>query len=452
MYQFSKLTELYLNFNTIVNTKIEQIKFSELPAITVCYPIILSKDKIIEECENIFNSYLEFSQLKYVRRNTSNKSDEFDYRTYEKESIRLSNLIEKTSIECENQIYKKLVIQLYNYSITFNMNGNQFKHLIEAKAYGRVRDKFTNIKYTHIQNMNPIKSFTAINDERPNKCFTFFSKFNSRRDEFVMDLSHFEIEIRFNDSIQINTTLYSCPYDLGDYSIYFSLHSPLSLPQLTKTNYIKLIQNKEYKISFSRIVTKLLSSPFNTNCREYDILNNRNDQTKSDCIDRCIMKFMKDKCGNCLHRIGILYRFETMDNNQRLCENSSEFGQCMKSMNSEIRPKCETQCNNDCEEQFFDYTINDEHFFFENTSGLTNIDWEERNQILMEYSSSKNKIRIYHKSLPDTIIEYMPEISFTAYIAQLGGLAGMWLGLSAITIYDNSVQLILLCFEKLIFH
>ena len=65
----------------------------------------------------------------------------------------------------------------------------------------------------------------------------------------------------------------------------------------------------------------------------------------------------------------------------------------------------------------------------------------------MKNSLLVNKIKIYHRSLPDTIIKHIPEISFTAYIAQLGGLAGMWLGLSAIAIYDNLIQFIIRTFK-----
>jgi len=122
----------------------------------------------------------------------------------------------------------------------------------------------------------------------------------------------------------------------------------------------------------------------------------------------------------------------------------------MKSLNSEIRPKCETQCNNDSEEQFFDYMINDQQSIHENYSDYyLQTDWEERIQLQMEYNLMKYKIQIYHKSLPDTLIQHMPEVSFAAYISQLGGLAGMWLGLSLITLYDNSIEIILLCIEKL---
>ena len=60
----------------------------------------------------------------------------------------------------------------------------------------------------------------------------------------------------------------------------------------------------------------------------------------------------------------------------------------------------------------------------------------------------RNKINIYHNSLPDTIIEHIPEISFTAYMAQLGGLAGMWLGLSVISIYVNLVHFSIFLYKK----
>jgi len=79
---------------------------------------------------------------------------------------------------------------------------------------------------------------------------------------------------------------------------------------------------------------------------------------------------------------------------------------------SEIEFKCETKCRRDCHNQFINFQINEK----ENNSGL-------------EISLS-----IFHNQLPDQMIKHMPEMTFISFICSLGGLAGMWLGLSITSI------------------
>ena len=146
----------------------------------------------------------------------------------------------------------------------------------------------------------------------------------------------------------------------------------------------------------------------------------------------------------------ILYRFETTDGEQRLCQNSSELEECKEILNSKLRSKCEEHCYNDCEEQFIEYYIKSSQSLpLLRIKNFSQLDVKKRNQITMKNSLLVNKIKIYHRSLPDTIIKHIPEISFTAYMAQLGGLAGMWLGLSVISIYVNLVNIIIFLYEKL---
>ena len=58
IYQMIELMIQYSNKETIVNIKIQRIQYSRLPAITLCYPLFFSRDKLTVNNEtSYFNLY-----------------------------------------------------------------------------------------------------------------------------------------------------------------------------------------------------------------------------------------------------------------------------------------------------------------------------------------------------------------------------------------------------------
>ena len=54
-----------------------------------------------------------------------------------------------------------------------------------------------------------------------------------------------------------------------------------------------------------------------------------------------------------------------------------------------------------------------------------------------EYGAYKSKVTLMHDNMPDTLIVHMPESSFISLVCNLGGLLGMWLGLSVFMLLDT---------------
>jgi hypothetical protein len=207
----------------------------------------------------------------------------------------------------------------------------------------------------------------------------------------------------------------------------FSMHSPNTLPQMeSEDNYIRLRAGYSYSISYSRINTKLLPPYYSTNCRKYNVSNINEEQSRSDCIDRCVLNALREKCGKCIHNTGSLYRkeFIEMHTPEMLCDfvRSYEISECYYRSINEIKPECEFDCRPDCNNQFIDFDI-------KNVDKITSSPWDK-----------KVYVSITHSRLPDQVIEHLPEMTFVSFIANFGGLAGMWLGLSVIALYDFIIK------------
>jgi len=290
------------------------------------------------------------------------------------------------------------------------------RNAIIAEVKGIVYNESENSnKISKIQDRNPIESIASKRFYR-RKCFTFFSKFSNRWKNFKIKDKIFKFLI-FRDKDWF-------PPDANYKEFYyFSIHSPNTLPEMEyEDNYIKLNFGYFYHIYYSRIYTKLLPPSYSTNCRNYNISNVNEDQSRKDCVNRCILNDLKEDCGHCFHLTGALFRkeFVKIYSSESLCpaDRVKDNPKCTYDSLDEIESKCETNCRPNCNNHFIDFKVKGEERNKE-------LDWNSATQVM-----------ISHSRLPDEQIEHSPEMTFISFIANFGGLLGMWLGLSAVTIYD----------------
>ncbi len=92
---------------------------------------------------------------------------------------------------------------------------------------------------------------------------------------------------------------------------------------------------------------------------------------------------------------------------------------CKKNDIYELREQCRDNCPTHCLRQFVEFNVK-----------------KETKIHSLSHWNPKTSIFVTHSRLPDQRIDHLPEMTFVSYIANFGGLAGMWLGLSALAIYD----------------
>jgi len=102
-----------------------------------------------------------------------------------------------------------------------------------------------------------------------------------------------------------------------------------------------------------------------------------------------------------------------MSAEDKFCDDDDD---CPKD-NKPLYKKCSNECPNDCIKDYFDYSVTSQKF--------------------NEYQIN---IHIWHSQAKgDTIITHSSVMDFGVFVANIGGLAGIWLGFNAIALYDNII-------------
>ena len=171
--------------------------------------------------------------------------------------------------------------------------------------------------------------------------------------------------------------------------------------------------NYQNRLSYSQLNTELLAQGFESNCAEYDIDNQHGKiRIRSDCTVDCIIEFMKEKFNLITPGLISLMRRELLRSFGSIPVNLTKYTDL-----SEIWDKCLKECKPDC--SLKQYFIKEVH------SGQ------------QYYDRKETIIYLAHDIMPDVIVRHSLEMPLMSFVCNFGGLLGMWLGLSLISISKN---------------
>ena len=181
---------------------------------------------------------------------------------------------------------------------------------------------------------------------------------------------------------------------------------------------------------------------------------------RSDCLNHCIDNGLNreypdrpsdisdgNNCTKCLDISEMLWRRDSFKNNLegvKLCHNygqslakcfigaldkqdESELKQniqrfrCHRDVLSRVDTECQVKCPQHCINHYYNYDVK------------TESDWCSKRPAF---------ITIVDNQIPDQINENIPEMTFISFAASFGGLLGMWLGLSALTLFHYIIKLL----------
>ena len=94
-----------------------------------------------------------------------------------------------------------------------------------------------------------------------------------------------------------------------------------------------------------------------------------------------------------------------------------------------LRTECISKCRLDCTFKYYDWQAQIMDLSFKD-------EWCKWATVMIKHNGS-----------PDILVKHMPEIQFISFISNFGGLLGMWLGISVVMIFENSLKV----FQKYLF-
>ena len=395
--QASHLTINYFNYETIVKVKYETVSESILPGITICFPFFAILDQLkIKYPQFEYYANLSLNKLKEFRKGSFNGRKKLEPIIIDGNEVDPSSIYNYFQNQAFNQ---NTILEMFDMSIPFqfDLKGNLFKTL-----NGIILTRDENL--TKISN-NSMESFMVDDNGIYRKCFTLYRNL----DMFANNINFQNIEITVN----MNGNWFEKEF-LKSKHFLFLLHKPNFTPVPSEGNFIRLLPNKEYVVLFSRIKKHLLKPPYQTNCFQYQTFPLNQDHCIVDCIDKIAVK----ECGECAPRFNLQIKQFVFSNTTKLC--NVTHSQCGRPQwYKEAQINCEIRCQPDCYTEFYEF-------------------YETSDNQLKDYeihAVNRTIIRLIHKTIPDVEIKHFPEFTWSSYVANMGGLAGMWLGFSMISAY-----------------
>ena len=287
-----------------------------------------------------------------------------------------------------NTLHGEILIQTFKSFSQFNLIGDP----LESIVFRQMNIELESLEYI--------------------KCLTFFSHAQKKWREFHAQLDG--IGMRFNKEASDKS--------FPSYTYYYiSIHSPNHLPQFDlDVHFMRVNMNQTTSIKYSEQKILRLGKGYDTDCHSYDSETNYSYyRMRSDCVLDCYQDQMRQRCKFDKTNILVsrsLLREDYFVNGSKIL--ISCYDPEYNRMNMKVWRNCGKICKVECYMKYYSTKI-------ERTENLN-------------YKS----VYIHHGVNPDTFVEHIPEMTLIGFICNFGGLLGMWLGLSILAIFNNTLNFI----------
>ena len=383
MLQMYYLLVEYMSGSTVINIEISHNDYDTPPAITVC-PAGLALDKVAlinEELGSFYDKYLNKSDL--PGKQTYDKMEEIFKKQIEHGNIKLIDVMNKFTYPYKDEA-NDTNIEVW---IKGTMDNNNYLADLAMNKHGEFTFKG-----------RPIESLIFDKELYLHKCFTFFSHLDDEWRNLRLYINEIKIWVHF--------TRYSSKiYPRNHFKIF--MHSPNDLPMLD-SGQEKVAKNGTFNIvQYNKIKVNRLSGDYDTKCTDYV-------RGRSLCIRDCFIRKLSKHCnGSSMVRSPFMLLKNEMD----------RFGNISMvdcSSNIQLRYatliECQSWCDNDCHYTYYPFTIDELYKF-------------RPDRI------NRAEFKITSNGMPDIHIRYMPSMDLLAFMCNIGGLLGMWLGHSILSMF-----------------
>ena len=424
LIQIGQLFHQYLDQSLVTNIKFSSKNPETLPAVTICY------DKVFYflKMEQRFNPSI--IREKFINYRTLIDSAVFDHGNNPSEDV-LAELKsyenfydEKVKWIIENVKNRSIDLHDMFDNLTLPFSFTKSEQIIWLVYFGQVILESSDLVNPFITfNKNfyvtyPVESIFKMKW----KCYTFFSDLQ----KVYRNLKITDKEIRF----LIRFPKFLFPFGLNR-KILISMHSPKELPR--EFSFIELDQAHDATITYSRIENKQEHNYFK--CQDYS--NHDKFRMKSDCFFNCMMKISPIVCLDYYRMIETMF----YPIRKELFYKEYPYYNCSngryRSTIVSLQSKCMYQCPDECDQKYF---------FMQHKNSKRRSYNYDRDQIVKTLS----QIQILSSDLPTIIIIHLPEMTLISLLCNLGGLIGMWLGISIASTFGKLTDLVKVSITNLI--
>ena len=411
LYQTSELFSIYFSGKTSVDNRVERLKHSSLPAITICLPTFISmnnfadfvlKNSSNQTLHNIYQEYLAFREQSLIKWNEQVMTQQEKFHR-----MFVFDIFPNINI---------FIIEVFNYLSIDNLNLTMFK----SRAINE-NDELIELSIpTMVQSLVPFSD--------PRICFTYFSGFDPKYRDNKIDLIQMEMTwLHDNSTFPLNQ------YNQGDFHI--ALHSPNTHPiYIRAESFESLTMGRVNAISYTEIKTRLLPAPYETDCRIYSLDDLGQNNMRSDCIQKCVDQNMLNTEPK-IDCISVLFNFKLIRKDNlfnlsmvKLCDlnysKSIHLSDTLIHKQIHLENNCKQECHKNCEESYYEFKI----------EMIKAHSWIK--------TSNEFAITLKHNRFPDQIITHKPVMLWIELVSNFGGLLGMWLGLSIAFLLEYIIKFI----------
>ena len=406
LWQTIELYTEFMNGKTVTNISVGVLHNQTLPAITLCSAGLDLKQisKINPQLGQFYVEYLDL--IRGANKSTIESLEDKIYENY----LQTKNIFFAS-------IGEKPIGEIFaNYSTHFN------KQMINVKLYKVISSGFIGKDLVQMKNedvyeviSNPIETISIFNSGRNRivaKCFTLFSHCTSGWSDITIDFNSMIVNVWFDIESMPLWPSSVCP---------IMVHSPNALPDFHDG--FKLLKlGSDYQLDISQWKIERLGKGYDTNCKDYD----PKSYTRSECILDCYRNTSRG-----IHNINdfvpvpILVKQDFFESKKNFTLSYS-INKNIKE--NEIYLNCMEKCHKECQFRYYPFTLN-------------------------KYMDSKNwmnlSIDIVHSQMPDLQISHIPKMPLMTFICNFGGLLGMWLGVSFVTILAHLWPIISMCVRQM---
>ena len=283
---------------------------------------------------------------------------------------------------------------------------------VEVNVFGLgVYDNVVDERESLIIDDEPIESIVFKGSANWKKCFTFFSHTRETWRQTRRMIKRISIKVIFKNLWYPISDFQKDGYEIA-------VHNPDEWPQ----DMLMLDSFKDIDINYNMVVTNQSDAKDIVQCVDYDLDSGQPRETmQTECLKHC-MQDLQEQCTNCsrsevkclFHNPYQWTRDQIGDSKMRVT--NLHYFDCY---GSELRfeAQCKARCRTKCVNRVYSH------------------------QMKSSVDSFESSVHITHSQLPDQLTELKPKMSWIDFFSQLGGLFGLWLGLSLYAISGYVVKL-----------